>query len=256
MVVRRIREHIVTHNWFAVAIDFAIVVAGVLLAMQVSNWNDQRGQRQLARNYRTRLVAELRSDETQIAQKIRYYEAVRRHGVALLDSLEDPSAQLGTRFLVDAYQLTQDDPARSKRFIFDEMVSSGMLRLLGSEEDQSLASDFYQQLELYDSTVSESFPYRQVLREEMPYVVQTEIRTHCGDRGISHAGKFVGIALPEDCPISLPPHIVSEAVVKVRAIPRLRPLATRYLSSVDQKLSNFRDTLAQATALRKALSRG
>jgi hypothetical protein len=254
MVVRRMREHIVTHNWFAVAIDFAIVVAGVLLAMQVSNWNDARVERELAGNYRSRLITELRSDEAQISQKILYYEAVKRHGLALLNSLEKPSAPLGAPFLVDAYQLTQDDPARGKRFIFDEMKSAGMLRMLGSDQDQSLASNFYQQLELYDSTVSESFPYRDVLREEMPYVVQTAIRTNCGDREVNQGGKFLGIALPEECAIRLSPHMVAEAVVKVRAIPNLVPLATRYLSSVDQKLKNFRDTLAQATELREALS--
>ena len=31
MVVRRIRDHVATHNWFAVAIDLAIVVVGVFL---------------------------------------------------------------------------------------------------------------------------------------------------------------------------------------------------------------------------------
>ena len=42
MVIRRIREHVTTHNWFAVAIDLAIVVAGVFLGTQVSNWNESR----------------------------------------------------------------------------------------------------------------------------------------------------------------------------------------------------------------------
>lgn len=36
MVIARIREHVATHNWFAVAIDVAIVVVGVFLGMQAN----------------------------------------------------------------------------------------------------------------------------------------------------------------------------------------------------------------------------
>ena len=44
MVIRRIREHVATHNWFAVGIDLAIVVVGVFLGIQASNWNAARIQ--------------------------------------------------------------------------------------------------------------------------------------------------------------------------------------------------------------------
>ena len=41
-MIRRIREHVAHHNWFAVAIDLAIVVIGVFLGTQASNWNQTR----------------------------------------------------------------------------------------------------------------------------------------------------------------------------------------------------------------------
>lgn len=40
MIPRRLYGHIRQHNWFAVAIDFLIVVVGVFVGVQVSNWND------------------------------------------------------------------------------------------------------------------------------------------------------------------------------------------------------------------------
>jgi hypothetical protein len=255
MVIRRIREHVSTHNWFAVSVDLAIVVVGVFLGTQVSNWNAARIERETGRNYRTRLIVELRSDEAQIRQKIAYYEAVKEHGLRLLASLHDPSPKLGTGFLVDAYQLTQIDPTRGKRFIFDEMVNGGYLGSLGTEEEQRLSADFYQQLETYNSTLVEIFPYRDTLRQEMPYDVQSEIRSRCGDQNVASNGKFVGIGLPTECPIKLPPQVLARAVSKVRAVPNLESLATRYISSVDQKIGTFRFTLNQATALREALSR-
>ncbi|MBI1393569.1 MAG: hypothetical protein GC152_12575 [Alphaproteobacteria bacterium] len=40
MILRRVIEHVRNQNWTAVALDFVIVVVGVLLAMQISNWNE------------------------------------------------------------------------------------------------------------------------------------------------------------------------------------------------------------------------
>lgn len=42
MILRRLRTHVEAENWFAVAIDFAIVVIGVFIGIQVANWNEAR----------------------------------------------------------------------------------------------------------------------------------------------------------------------------------------------------------------------
>jgi len=52
MVVRRFRDHVAEHNWFAVAVDFLIVVAGVFVGIQASNWNQERVNRARGRAYR------------------------------------------------------------------------------------------------------------------------------------------------------------------------------------------------------------
>ncbi|MEL6859245.1 MAG: hypothetical protein AAFO74_12730 [Pseudomonadota bacterium] len=45
MLLRRITKHVKDQNWFAVGIDFCIVVIGVFIGIQVANWNDARQQR-------------------------------------------------------------------------------------------------------------------------------------------------------------------------------------------------------------------
>lgn len=42
MILRRVMEHVKAQDWFAVALDFVIVVAGVFVGLQVSNWNAAR----------------------------------------------------------------------------------------------------------------------------------------------------------------------------------------------------------------------
>lgn len=42
MLLRRISKHVKDQNWFAVALDFLIVVAGILIAFQITNWSEAR----------------------------------------------------------------------------------------------------------------------------------------------------------------------------------------------------------------------
>ena len=42
MILRRITQHVKDQNWFAVFLDFVIVVVGILIAFQITNWNDGR----------------------------------------------------------------------------------------------------------------------------------------------------------------------------------------------------------------------
>lgn len=46
MLLRRVTQHIQNQNWFAVFIDFMIVVVGVFIGIQVANWNEARIDRE------------------------------------------------------------------------------------------------------------------------------------------------------------------------------------------------------------------
>jgi len=45
LLLRSITKHVKDQNWFAVFLDFFIVVAGILIAFQITNWNEARQQR-------------------------------------------------------------------------------------------------------------------------------------------------------------------------------------------------------------------
>ena len=42
MILRSLTKHVKDQNWFAVWIDFVIVVIGVFIGIQVANWNEER----------------------------------------------------------------------------------------------------------------------------------------------------------------------------------------------------------------------
>jgi len=66
MIVRRLVERIRRQDWTAVAIEFVIVVLGILVGLQVNNWNVDRSNRALEATYIARLAKDVRSDIAEI----------------------------------------------------------------------------------------------------------------------------------------------------------------------------------------------
>ena len=105
MVIRRIREHVSTHNWFAVGVDVVIVVLGVVLGTQVNNWNEARLEAERGRHYRDRLISELDFDAHQYAVQAAYYRQARAYGLQALAALEGKAPNSDRNFVIAAYQL-------------------------------------------------------------------------------------------------------------------------------------------------------
>jgi hypothetical protein len=59
MILRRVTEHVKAQNWFAVVLDFVMVVAGILIALQITNWNTGREDRRVYDQAFERVIAEL-----------------------------------------------------------------------------------------------------------------------------------------------------------------------------------------------------
>lgn len=83
MILRGLVERVRKQDWAAVAIEFALVVVGVFLGMQVSNWNDERNGRVLEAAYLARIAQDVRSDVADMDEIIRV-SAVR---MALLNEV-------------------------------------------------------------------------------------------------------------------------------------------------------------------------
>lgn len=59
MILRSVMKHVREQNWFAVGLDFLIVVVGVFIGIQVANWNDAQRDRQAETLYLDRLHGEI-----------------------------------------------------------------------------------------------------------------------------------------------------------------------------------------------------
>jgi len=89
VIPRRIYEHVNAHNWFAVAIDFIIVVVGVFVGIQVANWNAARQDQARAEKYLGRIHAALLTDIEGVERRLAYWGKVQDYGAAAVAYAEE-----------------------------------------------------------------------------------------------------------------------------------------------------------------------
>jgi len=256
MVLRRISEQAVHHNWFAVAIDFLIVAIGVYLGIQASNWNQARETRAQAREYRAMLQSDLDANLENLATRRRYYGWVRNEALATLADLDRPSAALDQQFLVDAYQATQIQPWALKRNTYDEILSVGAMASLGDPLLRDKIANYYVTSDVTGANIAVIPPYRDIVRRVMPYAVQQAIRARCNERLVQNSRGSVDIILPTGmCELGLDSDTVRRAVIQVHHWPGLALDLNRQLVDLDQKLVSVDAIYRRATALKADLKK-
>ena len=125
MLLRSINHHVKTQNWFAVGIDFAIVVIGVYIGIQVSNWNEARSDIQRGEYFAARLLGDMRREFSNYENEESYYSTVydyAKHAVRLIDN-DDPA--FDNQLVVSAYNASQFFYAEPARSTYDELISTG-----------------------------------------------------------------------------------------------------------------------------------
>ncbi len=238
MIVRRIREHVSQHNWFAVGIDLAIVIVGVFIGTQANNWNEARIERAAAADYREQIIDDLKSNEADIAGRLAYYRSVRVHALATLAAIETPSRPLSEQFLIDAYQASQVWLRPLIRTGYDEMTGAGLSHGIGDRQTRSKLTAWYTQIPQFDATASNMTSYRERLRRAMPYKVQYAVRKRCGERVTTVPSGAQMAALPHSCSLDLDQSTVGEANSWIEAADLGEDL-TRHIADIDQKLAAF-----------------
>jgi len=145
MLLRRITHHVNEQNWFAVFLDFFIVVAGILIAFQVTTWNEER----LDRVDSALILERLNDDFTYIRAATESGKKMHAENVAAAARLIDGvrSKQFDEVHLhLDLLNVTDFSTPSQTSSTYSELVASGRLRLIGND-------DLLQALKKYDNYV-------------------------------------------------------------------------------------------------------
>lgn len=133
MLLRRVIEHVKAQNWTAVALDFVIVVVGVFIGIQVSNWNETRAEYVEAGNALDWLEEDFRQNLARTDRSLAAHEANLAAAARLIDGIRTGQfveASLTKDINRAANFATPPGPSAT----FQELVSGSRLRLIRSVE--------------------------------------------------------------------------------------------------------------------------
>lgn len=179
----RLREH----DWLGAVIELAIVVVGILIALQVSNWNQDRVDSMRADRYYARLHADLINDVANIDNADAFWQQVMRFGERAMAHSERGELVEGSAWktLLAYYQAGQLYPFELVDTTFTEMRASGDLALIADEDLRKRLAEYYALTGdgIRGQILRHDPAYRMRIRGLTPWNVQQYIWTHCFRQG-------------------------------------------------------------------------
>jgi hypothetical protein len=255
MILRRLSQSLKEQNWTAIVIEFILLVGGVFLGMQVSNWNAERVEHLRAIELFDRLTDDLESERNNVYYLRDYYETTAAYAKVALRDFETPGSVDAETFVISAYQASQWQEAISSRSTFEEIVATGAIDLVNNEKVRDLLIAYYE----YDFTKGLSVmtrpQYRELMRGVMPYSVQEAIKAACGDQSVT-VGRTVLYTLPKRCDIDVPATDIERAADVLRATPGFEQALRYQLAENDTKAGAYATTGKQLVPLIALLEGG
>lgn len=148
MILARLSRAVREQNWFAVVLEFVIVIAGVVIGFQITAWASER-----AAEERREAALERLHDE---AERVVAYH---REHVSLHESMNTLRTEAIERLIANDW--TDADPrdmaqglnsvgilpaAFPPRSVYDELIANGEFAQIGSPELRAAIGDYHAQL--------------------------------------------------------------------------------------------------------------
>ncbi|MBS0431538.1 MAG: hypothetical protein JSS21_03910 [Proteobacteria bacterium] len=218
MILRRITANFRRQDWTAVAVELIVVVLGVFIGLQASNWNQARADAQLGRDYAKRLRHDLDADLAGVRAEGAYYSAVLESVRKTDELLREPGSD-PRELVVNAYRASEVLYNPPVRATWDQIVSSGHLGLLPTRAVESGLSKYFAfdtALDTYNTgRVSD---YRKTVREIIPLGMQIAMHTTCSDVRDAR-GNITGFA--EHCEFEADPVALKAVAAALRGDPEV-----------------------------------
>ncbi|MFN0023861.1 MAG: hypothetical protein ACKVS5_08175 [Parvularculaceae bacterium] len=155
MILRRVIAHFRKQEWTAIFLDFLIVVAGVFVGLQVSNWNAARSERAKEYGYLVRLHEDLSRSIATIDRTVGMLERQSAGQTVFLDALARCAVPPGASGEIETTISTLgyiNAPIFSSR-TYDELTSSGSFDIIQNEDIRTGFSDVVRRVGHLNHTV-------------------------------------------------------------------------------------------------------
>jgi hypothetical protein len=238
MILRRLTSSLKEQHWMTIVIELLIVIVGVFIGTQVSNWNEGRLQRRQTARMLEQLRPELALDIDYFESVRSYYRVTRKYAdIALAGWNRDPRIS-DSQFVIAAYQASQiygiGTNAQNWTLIFGgEQVRDIDDPTLRRHLSYVLTSDYADV-----ALATMQTPYRTGVRLVIPNEIQVAIRATCGDQFVRDAFDQYVYVLSDRCALSLDPAKAAAAAKALRASTSLANQLALHLGSIEAYLQN------------------
>ena len=251
MIFRSVSKHVNDQNWFAVVIDFAIVVFGVFFGLQIGDWNNQRLQTEKTEILTERLANDFGVDLWVASSFLAYHQDVLANAKLVLDDLTNREHLTDNKLLISAFRATQFNRLNHTP-TYKELLSTGGYELLAKSELGKIATVFYKHTVVEDiEGDGKSSDYRHLFRTIIPIEVQLEAAELCGD-GPSSLENIMNekSTLSYDCKLTLSESQLSEAASKLRSQPEFSDFLRRRIASLSAQVRDLKILLERTKPYR------
>jgi hypothetical protein len=241
MIGRRVIEQLKNQQWVAVGIELVIVIVGVFIGLQASNWNQERTVAEQATHFSERLKSDLCAEDWGYQMQIAYSRQVLGNADRAVNALEGKTKISEEALLVSAYRATQYRERLRRRSTYDELISTGTIGLIRDGTLRDTAMRLYNNPAL-DNMAREGKEsrYREAFRMILPNEVQRALARNCGDRYIG-TGDYAGIndVLDYPCTTGLTEQALGEAGNALRSSPSLLALLRLRIVDIESRLGDL-----------------
>jgi len=135
-----------TGKYFKYAIgEIILVVIGILIALQINNWNENRKNRQIEKDYLNGILSNLEEDIINYKETIERDTLLLNYATVLQKAFTDENIRSDKVLMKKVILLTNAyNGFGSSRTVFEDMVSSGKINLIKSDSLRQTLTKYYQ----------------------------------------------------------------------------------------------------------------
>ncbi|GJL91343.1 hypothetical protein [Hyphococcus sp.] len=247
MILRRVIAHFRKQEWTAIALDFVIVVMGVFVGIQVSNWNEGRAMDARATGYLQRIHDDLGIDILNYGSELIFRQTVAEEGVLALSAESNGDSEADWRRLRAFFNASQMSGRPNIDTTYAELTSSGELALIANEDLRAGLSRYY--------TVAGANPalqgmpaYRETVRGMIPATIQQVLWRECYRADGDAFQEFIA------CEPAVDANLVSKAVERMATSERLRDELNYWISTQEVAAIIIESRREQAEVLQSIIA--
>ena len=190
---RKIRKNLLSEGKTGKYLKYALgeiilVMIGILLALQVNNWNELRKSKQAKRTYINRLISDLKSDSIAFSLNIKSVQSTIKNAKYIMSVLEDrQTIKDNKEFVLGLQQVGRYKIENIRNNTFLDLQNSGNLKLFSNDSIVNAIRNYYfNDIEfwnnLYVNRVSEGF--LPIVTDILPFSISESIMLSEKKQGI------------------------------------------------------------------------